>query len=143
MLFNFFQSKTDKHILKVRDFAERLHKYILPTNPLHPSYNYLSETHKADYLRTYFMHFYGGGYSDIKRTTDSWLKSFDDLDKSNKWIIGYKEIDGGTAYGPSDNYKELIGNCAYICKPNTPLTTEWYNEMISLLNKKIDVKSFT
>jgi hypothetical protein len=46
---------------------QNLNQYILPDAPLHPGYKYLSETHKADYLRTYFMHFYGGGYSDIKK----------------------------------------------------------------------------
>ena len=50
---------------------EMLNKYILDEHPLHPSFNYLSETHKADYLRTYFMRFHGGGYSDIKKTTES------------------------------------------------------------------------
>ena len=34
-----------------------LGNYILRHAPLHPAYQYLSETHKADYLRTYFMHF--------------------------------------------------------------------------------------
>ena len=33
---------------------------------LHPAYTYLSFTHRADYLRCYFMHHYGGSYSDIK-----------------------------------------------------------------------------
>ena len=41
-----------------------LDKYILDKHPLHPSFKYLSQTHKADYLRTYFMRFHGGGYSD-------------------------------------------------------------------------------
>jgi len=107
--------------------------------PIHEAYNYLSETHKADYLRTHFMHFHGGGYSDIKKTTGSWLDSFENLQKSDKWICGYKEIKGGVAYGPlHDKWDSLIGNGAYICKPNTPLTNVWYNEMISLLDKKLD-----
>ena len=53
-----------------------LDKYILQEHPLHQSFNYLSETHKADYLRTYFMRFHGGGYSDIKKTSGSWIDSF-------------------------------------------------------------------
>lgn len=115
-----------------------LNNYILPEYPLHPSYQYLSEVHKADYLRTYLMHFYGGGYSDIKQTTGSWKKSFEDLYNSDKWIIGYAEINGGNAYTvPSDSYSKLIGNCCYICKKNTPLTTEWYNNMINILDNKL------
>ena len=43
-----------------------LSEYILPEYPLHHAFKYLSLVHKADYLRCYFMHHYGGGYSDIK-----------------------------------------------------------------------------
>jgi len=114
-------------------------KYIVPNHPLHPAYKYLTETHKADYLRTYFMHFHGGGYSDIKETTGSWRSSFDDLEASDKWVCGYKEVDAnGVGYEPAkDKWELLIGNGAYICKPNTPLTRQWYNEMVALLDKKL------
>ena len=125
------------HIILVTN--KNLNQYILESEPLHPAYNYLSETHKADYLRTYFMNFYGDGYSDIKKTTASWKQSFDDFYKSDKWIMGYKEIDSGVAYIPIiDKWKELIGNCAYICKSQTQLTKEWYNDMIKLLDQKLD-----
>jgi hypothetical protein len=119
---------------------DNLSNYILNDVPLHPAFNYLSETHKADYLRTYFMNFYGGGYSDIKKTTGSWVKSFNELKNSNNyWICGYKEINGGVAYSPNaDKWEELIGNGAYICKPKTPLTEEWYNNMIHLLDTKLE-----
>jgi hypothetical protein len=43
-----------------------LNDYIIPEHPLHDGYKYLSLNHKSDYLRCYFMNFYGGGYSDIK-----------------------------------------------------------------------------
>jgi hypothetical protein len=78
--------------------THNLNEYIKKEHPLHPAYEYLSETHKADYLRTYFMNFYGGGYSDIKKTTGSWKKSFEDLRNSEYWICGYKELNGGVAY---------------------------------------------
>lgn len=116
--------------------CDNLHEYILPEHPLHPAYEFLSETHKADYLRTYFMHFHGGGYSDIKRTTGSWKQAFYDLNTSDSWICGYPEIDGGVAW-EGGNYKELIGNGAYIVKPNTPLTSEWYHEMMTLMDAKL------
>jgi len=57
-----------------------LHKFIIPSAPLHAAYPYLSETHKAP------------------------------------------EIEDGVAYEPV--YNNWAGNCAYICKPLTPLTTE-------------------
>lgn len=119
--------------------TDTLSTYIKEGHPLHEAYEYLSETQKGDYLKAYFMNFYGGGYSDIKKTTGSWKSSFDELSNSNKWICGYQELDGGVAYEPlKDKWRELIGNGAYICKQNTPLTNEWYNEMIKLLDEKLD-----
>jgi hypothetical protein len=118
-----------------------LSDYILPEHPLHPGYQYLSFTQRGDYLKAYFMNFYGGGYSDIKKQSYSWIESFKKLENSNdKWIIGYKELSPrDIAYKPNaDKWQELIGNGAYICKPKTPLTQEWYNEMISLMDKKLE-----
>jgi len=72
-----------------------LSDYIKPEHPLHEAYQYLSETHMADYLRTYLMNFYGGGYSDIKKTTGSWKKSYNELLNSDKWICGYRVLSTG------------------------------------------------
>ena len=118
-----------------------LSDYILSDVPLHPAFQYLSETHKADYLRTYFMHFYGGGYSDIKKTTGSWIPSFNKLKSNdNYWMCGYKETKLGVAYEPhTDKWESLIGNGAYICKPQTLLTKEWYNSMLALLDIKLEL----
>jgi hypothetical protein len=119
---------------------DNLKDYILPEVPLHEAYEYLHLTHKADYLRTYFMNFHGGGYCDIKRVKGSWVPYFDQLLESdeNIYICGYPEISGGVARNvPSSAYRELIGNGAYICKPMTPLTQEWYNDMITLLDTKL------
>ncbi len=115
-----------------------LDKYILDEHPLHPSFYYLSETHKADYLRTYFMRFHGGGYSDIKKTTGSWIESFKKLEESDKWIIGYRELNGGAIPSLADKWMDLLGNGAYICKANTPFVIEWYNEMIKLMDNKYE-----
>ena len=116
---------------------DNLDKYILDEHPLHAGFKYLSETHKADYLRTYFMRHHGGGYADIKIPTGSWVESFNTLRNSNKWMIGYKEVEGGTSILTLTNkWYELIGNGAYICKPNTPLVNEWYNEMLEVMDNK-------
>jgi len=122
---------------------ENLDKYILKSNPLHEAYNYLSETHKADYLRTYFMHFYGGGYTDIKRQTGSWSISFDSLlENKDVYALGYKEIGPNGVSSISDNYykaywEELIGNGCYIFRPNTPFTKKWYENMLSILDQTL------
>jgi FkbM family methyltransferase len=114
--------------------------YILKDHPLHEAYQYLSDTHKSDYLRTYFMHFYGGGYSDIKLQTGSWLPAFEQLAKSDQWMCGFKEIPGGIAYPPyEDKWPIMIGCSAFICKPQTPLTTEWYTTMLKMLDEKLEL----
>lgn len=117
---------------------DNLSKYLI--EPLHPAYQYLSETHKADYLRTYFMHFIGGGYSDVKKTTGSWRKAFEEFEKDDSiWAIGYPEVCGGVGYPPyRNNWKEMIGNGCYICRPRTPLTTGWYGDMIQFLDDKLE-----
>ena len=117
-----------------------LNKYILPDYPLHEAYPYLSETHKADYLRCYFMHHYGGGYTDIKPTTKSWIPSFDKLNNSDKYAIGYQEIKGGVCSNNPivvQKYDELIGNGAYIFKPYTPITYEWREKTDKILDDKL------
>ena len=113
--------------------------FVLQGHPLHSAYAYLSETHKADYLRTYFVHHYGGGYADIKYQTGSWRSSFDRLLSSDAYILGYaEEKETDIAYTPvSHAWRELIGNGAYICKPKTPLTSMWYDEMMKLLDEKL------
>jgi hypothetical protein len=117
---------------------DTLSRYILPDHPLHEGYQYLSETQKGDYLKAYFMNFYGGGYSDIKTPTGSWVSFFEKMNSSDAWICGYKEIDGGVAYKPYVHlWRELIGNGAYICKPNTPLTNEWYSGMLKVMDQHL------
>lgn len=129
---------------------DNLDKYI--KEPLHEGFQYLSETHKADYLRTYFMHFYGGGYADIKLFKESWLPYVKKLENDNTWVIGYREVENGTAVLDDNkelsnkmkkDYKKLIGNCAYIFKPNTQITQEWYNTMIKKMDDKLnDLKKY-
>ena len=128
---------------------DNLNEYILPDHPLHEGYKYLSFVHKADYLRTYFMNFIGGGYSDIKKTRPpnrskgwgTWKEAFDQLKNSDKWINGYREL----AFGVSRAHPELkpywyklIGNGCYIAKPQTELTKEWYKNMIEVMDKHLE-----
>ncbi|MBO7490596.1 MAG: glycosyltransferase [Bacteroidales bacterium] len=124
---------------------DNLSEYILPEHPLHPAFPYLSLVHKADYLRCYFMHFYGGGYCDIKNINRDWNDSFDRLDKSYKYILGYPEpnaecsayvdiIEPELKRDLKKCWPLLIGNCAYICHQQTKFTEEWYNELRNRLD---------
>ena len=91
-----------------------LQMFLLPNVPLHDSYQYLSETHKSDYLRTCFMHFLGGGYSDIKNTTADWNKAFDDLNADPKMLLnGYHEPSPNGVAGDESvkkHWNELLGD---------------------------------
>ena len=108
-----------------------LNDYILTEHPLHELYNYLSFTHRSDYLRTYFMHFYGGGYSDLKIPTGSWKQAFDDILQDEDILInGYHEL-------PGYNLNGYIGNGAYIVRPNTKFTKEWYEKILQKMDEKL------
>lgn len=125
-----------------------LHRYILPEAPLHEGYQYLSETHKSDYLRAYFMHFYGGGYSDIKNTTQSWNQAWNDLNTNKKmYANGYREVG---SYGVAQledptltrilraNWKELNGNGCYIFRSRTWFTMQWYTSVLKVMDSKLE-----
>ena len=112
--------------------------------PFHPSFPCLSSTHKADYLRVYLMHHYGGGYADIKLTTKKWCGFFQQLEDSDRLALGYTELAHGIPHiaGPfgdqlRSSHTELIGLCAFIFKKNTALTAEWLAETEQLLDSKL------
>ncbi|HBR11518.1 MAG TPA: hypothetical protein DD740_04775 [Chryseobacterium sp.] len=143
---------------------ENLPQYIKPGFPLHKGYELLSYIHRSDYLRCYFMHHHGGGYADVKPFNYSWKPAFEKLNgMKDKYIIGYPELlQGGltpvkhsflpdrSVYNNCEQLQDseekvfrdltkhtplLIGTCSFICKPNTPLTKDWYEE----LHRRMDI----
>lgn len=120
-----------------------LNSYILSDFPLHKGYQYLSLIQKSDYLRCYLMHHYGGGYTDIKVFSNSWESAFKKLENNpSKWAVGYREIgkrgvakvDGVMGNDLKMHWHLLLGNCSFICRPYTPLTQEWYNELLKRMD---------
>ena len=116
-----------------------LNDYIVKDDPLPEAYNYLSLNHKSDYLRAYFMHHHGGGYADIKLYKHSWTEAFDQLEKSDAYAIGYKEVGWWGAANQTVKeeplksdlaiyWRYLIGNGAFIFRKKTSFTEEWYGE---------------
>lgn len=122
--------------------AGKLNEFVLKSSPLHRNFYALSAIHRADYLRCYFMHQYGGAYSDIKFTSHSWTLAFDELKTSDRLVCGYREIGpkgvarvGGIKYiRMLIQHRRLLGNCAFICKPQTQFTKLWFGE----LHKRMD-----
>jgi len=127
-------------ILVTNDNLRKYAKY----DPIHEAYEYLSETHRADYLRTYFMHFLGGGYCDIKSPGKSWSKAFEEVENNlDIYCVGYREIDYGSVEPDvpqivRDNWMKILGNGAYIFKANTEFTSEWYLSCKKLLDNSIN-----
>lgn len=115
-----------------------LELFVVPDHPLHPAYSYLSETHKADYLRCYLMHFYGGGYTDIKLQSGSWKQAFDDLKTSDAWINGYPVMHGHTIDACKHDWTNVVGCSALLCKANTEFTREWYSQLLHVLDTKVE-----
>jgi len=121
---------------------ENLGEFILKDSPLHEAYRFLHAAHKADYLRCYFMHHHGGGYADIKQTGCD-CPCFDELENDrNLWGAGYRERAPHTAAGPPGeveksrrNWKLLLGQCAFIFRPNTPFTTEWHRRLLEAMDE--------
>lgn len=120
-----------------------LSDYLLPEEPLHRAFGNLSLVHRSDYLRCYFMNFFGGGYSDIKTIRRGWLPAFERLNAApQKWALGYREIasdmtstlPGRLGADVRRHYSLLIGNGAFIMKPQTPLTLEWYHRLLDRMD---------
>ena len=113
--------------------------------PLHEAYEYLSLTHKSDYLRAYCMYHHGGGYTDIKMCDHSWVEYFDARDDSGKYMIGYRELhpdhiattDFNREYLRS-NYSILPGCGKFIFEKNTPVAKEWLDSVNNILDSKLE-----
>lgn len=114
--------------------------FVVPTHPLPECFDFLSCVHKSDYLRVYLLYHFGGGYCDIKSIKHGWQDSFRLLNSRSDCIgCGYQEIgEGGVGTIKIDeefsrksienfncslrkNYRNLIGNGAYIFKPKNKL----------------------
>jgi FkbM family methyltransferase len=117
---------------------KNIDRYVVPDFPLHPAYPFLSATHKADYLRTYLMHFYGGGYADVKIQRCDWNKAFETLLSDKELLgVGYPEI-GPNGTDLKEDWRLLVGTGAFIFRPNTPLTREWFGRLSAVLEEKLD-----
>lgn len=119
--------------------SKNLPDYFKDDDPLPEAYQYLSFVHRADYLRSYFMYHYGGGYGDIKTYYHSWIPAFEKLEQSAAYVIGYPEIsfegaanhdirEGNLKNDLHYHWRYLIGNGSYICRPHTRFTAEWHTE---------------
>ena len=91
------------------------------------------------------MYHYGGGYSDIKMQTGSWVESFEAMEAHPEMIgIGYREVPGGvpgylrtpsgSPLGPC--WRMMIGNGAYIFRRDTDFLSLWFDRLHRVLDGK-------
>ena len=121
-----------------------LNDWIKPECPLHKTYECLSLTHKADYLRAYLMHHHGGGYSDIKPNAFNWTSYFNLLDQhTDMFFIGYREPDPAFIATEDENIRNdfyrLCGMGHFIFRSNTNFTQQWLNSIHTILDSKCDL----
>ena len=132
---------------------ENLSDWVVPNAPLPRSYELLTAIQQADVLRCYLMHHHGGGYTDIKAPTDAWHHAFKEMSDQKLLAMGYPEVRGGVATLGADpnrrlqvrssqwwryqwlrvNRRRLIGNCAFIFRPQTDLTEQWWRDVTERL----------
>lgn len=121
-----------------------LEQYLVEGAPLHPSYDHLSYVHRADYLRCYFMHHWGGAYTDVKKPRTPWRPALERLEgNSEKWILGYREISSGLCAqlpGPLGRdlrrfHRSLVGMGAFAFRPDTSFTAEWTTELYRRMDR--------
>ena len=116
-------------------------------NKIHKAFKYLSGVHKSDYLRSYLLHHYGGGYHDVKFRNKDWKNEWEIFSDERIWIksrpegdiswIGY-DIDNPETKVIQEKYKELGTMSWVICRPKTPYTQELINK-INKINNKLDI----
>lgn len=119
---------------------ENLGCFIKKNYPIHPGFQYLTGNHKSDYLRTYMLHHYGGGYHDIKFREKSWEHEWDRFEDKEIWIIGRRELKPDCiGHPPGENwvkkeYKKLVTMSWIICRRNT----EYTRTLMKMLNDTLD-----
>lgn len=118
-----------------------LSEHVLEDHPLHPAYEHLSYTHRSDYLRAYFLHHHGGGYSDIKPMEHSWSPHFARMEETQAWLLGaalrspYQtgSNPGRLGIHMRRHYRQLVEGSAVVVRSHTPLTAEWLREIERVL----------
>jgi hypothetical protein len=128
-------------VILITDFN---YKYFeVDTDPVHEMFKYLSGNHKSDYMRSYLLHHYGGGYHDIKQRSLGWENEWDKdnwTDDNNIWIYGRQENkESAIGYQPGmkhiqKEFAKLATMGWVICRPRT----EYTRELLQNLNSKLD-----
>ncbi|MCH7415801.1 capsular polysaccharide synthesis protein [Belliella sp. R4-6] len=120
---------------------DNVQEFVLTNTPLHSAYPYLSAVHQSDYLRSYFLHHYGGAWHDVKATMVSFDKVWQAFVDENVFLIGRPEIKGGPArvYDVEgrwlpDYWQDLISAGYWVGRPYSALSSELFQNMTTFLD---------
>eukprot|EP00122_Pirum_gemmata_P000937 Pgem_evm1s840 len=113
-----------------------------PAFRIHKDLDKLSGIHQGDYLRCYFMRFFGGGYGDIKYNSVSWKNEYNKFQADDDaWLLGVKEP---TLGGVACHDINLV-NASKICNDMSPerITEEqnFENKCCSYVKQNKDLMS--
>lgn len=118
--------------------SENLSEWVVDDHPLPEIFSSLSAIHKSDYLRAYLMHHYGGVYLDVKTMRYDWRLLIESINSdSDIWAGGGPE-ESSANLGPASHanrwnqmahYNSILYQAAFACRPNTPFTQEWIEEV--------------
>ena len=138
--FKVLQKKSGCNVTLVT--PQNLETFIKPEYPLHEGYKLLSLTHKSDYLRSYFMYHYGGGYTDIKPYPFNWHYYFIKLSKRDVDFIGARELYQSDVASSSElvrkNFNKLSSCCYFIFKRHTVFASEWHKRVNAKMDEVMD-----
>lgn len=115
-------------------------KYESPEFPIHPAYEFLSDTHKADYMRFYLCHTLGGGYADIKPFTFSW-KCYYELINQDTDLVGSPELHPTHVAFPEyqQHYRDLISVHHFVMKQNSVISNSIMDEIHDILDTNLSM----
>lgn len=113
---------------------QNLHEWILPNDPLPMCFSKMSLNHQSDFLRAYFLHYYGGGYADIKHYSpdNNFSEMFDRINRDrNIEIIGERESPRwGLGVVPPVKVPDVLLACGwFIIRPFSTVSYELYRRI--------------
>lgn len=132
--------KVNENLILITE--NNLEQFVAPQDKLHDGFQFLSLTHKSDYLRSYFMYHYGGVYSDIKRQHFSYEKYFKALERDDSiFCLGtpqtseFQIANCPETRNTRKDFERFSGCCNFMFKRKTKMALEWKNKV----KKKMDI----
>eukprot|EP00038_Savillea_parva_P003278 m.123475 g.123475 ORF g.123475 m.123475 type:complete len:555 (-) comp11129_c0_seq4:929-2593(-) len=142
------------NVLKLDQAIKTLNKDYDPIHPLMKS-DAVSLYHKAEYMRVYVLHHYGGAVADFRSTAGTWDGIFKKFEDRNVWLVGGPTEGTSTVHCCGDYLKFLggspascdivrekvaeidergLGSSAMAARAGSPLTHAW----LRALNWRLD-----